>query len=401
MSGALPALVDPGEDLTPAEARRYSRHLLLPEIGVLGQRRLKTARVLVVGAGGLGSPALLYLAAAGVGTIGIVDDDVVEESNLQRQVAHRTEDVGRAKVDSAADAVARANPLVRVVHHRERFTAGSAARLVTAYDLVLDGSDNFATRYLVNDACVLARTPWVWGRGAALRRPGEHLLGPARADLPRPVPPAARPGDRALLRRGRRAGRGLRDGRLGDGDRGRQAGHRVRAQPVGAGARARRAEHDVAHPGAAGRPHPPCRDRDHPPPPPAPRRDEPALPVITPVELADRLRAREEGARDFLLVDVREPGEHAAHAIPGALLVPLGDLLDGGGLAGVPHELPWYCTAPAAPAPRGPCAAWSTEATPTWRTWPAASPHGRRRGWGPSQARARAGRRSGSSGRPG
>jgi len=197
VSGALPALVDPGEDLTPAEARRYSRHLLLPEIGVLGQRRLKTARVLVVGAGGLGSPALLYLAAAGVGTIGIVDDDVVEESNLQRQVAHRTEDVGRAKVDSAADAVARANPLVRVVHHRERFTAGSAARLVTAYDLVLDGSDNFATRYLVNDACVLARTPWVWG--AVLRFDGQVSTfwaqhGPTYRDLfPQPPGPGTVP----------------------------------------------------------------------------------------------------------------------------------------------------------------------------------------------------------------
>ncbi len=400
MSGALPALVDPGEDLTPAEARRYSRHLLLPEIGVLGQRRLKTARVLVVGAGGLGSPALLYLAAAGVGTIGIVDDDVVEESNLQRQVAHRTEDVGRAKVDSAADAVARANPLVRVVHHRERFTAGSAARLVTAYDLVLDGSDNFATRYLVNDACVLARTPWVWG--AVLRFDGQVSTfwaqhGPTYRDLfPQPPGPGTVPscGEVGVL-----GGVCAMVGsvmvteavKLVTGSGRSLLGRVLVLDALSTTWRTLALRVDPTRPVVTAIT----------PPPPAPRRDEPALPVITPVELADRLRAREEGARDFLLVDVREPGEHAAHAIPGALLVPLGDLLDGGGLAGVPHELPWYCTAPAAPAPRGPCAAWSTEATPTWRTWPAASPHGRRRGWGPSQARARAGRRSGSSGRPG
>ena len=185
-------LVTPGPDLTPAQRVRYSRHLLLERIGELGQRRLLAARVLVVGAGGLGSPALLYLAAAGVGTIGVVDDDTVEESNLQRQIAHRTEDVGRAKVDSAADAVARANPEVRVVRHGERLTPDNALELVSGYDLVLDGSDSFSTRYLVNDACVLTGRPWVWG--AVLRFDGHVATfwdghGPTYRDLFATAPP--------------------------------------------------------------------------------------------------------------------------------------------------------------------------------------------------------------------
>ena len=160
---ALLPLVSPGPPLTAAERARYARHLTLAAIGEQGQRRLRAARVLVVGAGGLGSPALLYLAAAGVGTIGIVDDDVVDAGNLQRQVAHRTEDVGRPKTSSAVDAIARLNPGVTVVEHRERLRADNAAGLVAAYDVVVDGADNFGTRYLVNDACALAGIPDVWG----------------------------------------------------------------------------------------------------------------------------------------------------------------------------------------------------------------------------------------------
>ncbi len=160
---SLPPLVDPAAELTPAEVARYSRHLLLPEFGAEGQRRLKNARVLVVGAGGLGSPALLYLAAAGVGTLGVVDDDVVEESNLQRQIIHRSADVGRLKVDSAREAIAALNPLVEVRVHPLRLTTANAVALFAAYDLILDGTDNFATRYLVNDAAALAHKPYVWG----------------------------------------------------------------------------------------------------------------------------------------------------------------------------------------------------------------------------------------------
>ncbi|HVV94587.1 MAG TPA: molybdopterin-synthase adenylyltransferase MoeB [Hyphomicrobiales bacterium] len=149
--------------LSSEEVERYARHLVLHEIGGPGQQALRRARVLVVGAGGLGSPALLYLAAAGVGTLGIVDDDVVSLSNLQRQVVHATEDVGRLKTDSAAAALARVNPHVAVEAHPFRLDAGNAEALIARYDLVLDGSDNFATRYLVSDAAFRARRPLVMG----------------------------------------------------------------------------------------------------------------------------------------------------------------------------------------------------------------------------------------------
>jgi molybdopterin/thiamine biosynthesis adenylyltransferase len=147
--------------LTPDELARYARHIVLHEIGGPGQQRLRAARVLVVGAGGLGSPALLYLAAAGVGALGVVDDDRVSLSNLQRQVIHATAEIGRPKTDSAAHALARLNPHVAVEPHTLRLDATSAARLVPAYDLVLDGSDNFPTRYLVNAACVAAARPLI------------------------------------------------------------------------------------------------------------------------------------------------------------------------------------------------------------------------------------------------
>lgn len=159
----LPPLVEPAADLTPDEVARYSRHLIIPNVGVVGQRRLKNARVLVIGAGGLGSPALLYLAAAGVGTLGVVDFDVVEESNLQRQIIHGTTDVGRPKAQSAAESIAEINPLVSVERHEFRLTTDNAVDLFAEYDLILDGTDNFATRYLVNDAAALARKPYVWG----------------------------------------------------------------------------------------------------------------------------------------------------------------------------------------------------------------------------------------------
>jgi adenylyltransferase/sulfurtransferase len=160
---ARPPLVPPGPELTAAERTRYARHLLLPDLGSDGQRRLRTARVLVVGAGGLGSPALLYLAAAGVGVIGVVDDDVVDTTNLQRQVVHGVADVGRAKTESAADAVHAISPATQVVQHRERLDEATALDVIADYDLVLDGADNFPTRYLVGDACARLGVPHVWG----------------------------------------------------------------------------------------------------------------------------------------------------------------------------------------------------------------------------------------------
>lgn len=145
--------------LTAEEVQRYKRHLVLRDVGAPGQQKLKAARVLVIGAGGLGSPVLMYLAAAGVGTIGIVDDDRVSLDNLQRQIAHDTADAGRLKVESARDTVHRLNPLVNVEVHAERLNAGNALDLIGRYDIVADGSDNFATRYLVSDACYLAKRP--------------------------------------------------------------------------------------------------------------------------------------------------------------------------------------------------------------------------------------------------
>jgi adenylyltransferase/sulfurtransferase len=159
----LPPIVEPAAELTRDEVARYSRHLVIPDLGVDGQKRLKNARVLVIGAGGLGAPTLLYLAAAGVGTIGIVDDDVVEESNLQRQIIHGVSDIGRPKTHSARDSVVELNPLVDVRLHEVRLSAANAVGIFEEYDLILDGTDNFATRYLVNDAAVLAHKPYVWG----------------------------------------------------------------------------------------------------------------------------------------------------------------------------------------------------------------------------------------------
>lgn len=151
----------PNDDLSEAEFHRYARHLILDEVGDEGQAKLKRARVLVIGAGGLGSPALLYLAAAGVGTLGIADDDRVDLTNLQRQVAHATDTLGWAKVDSAARTIAQINPHVTVIRHKERLTTENAD-LVAGYDLVLDGSDNFDTRYVLAEACFRHRKPMVW-----------------------------------------------------------------------------------------------------------------------------------------------------------------------------------------------------------------------------------------------
>ncbi|MGW4397307.1 adenylyltransferase/sulfurtransferase MoeZ [Amycolatopsis nivea] len=160
---ALPPLVEPAAELTKEEVARYSRHLIIPDVGVVGQKRLKNAKVLVIGAGGLGSPALLYLAAAGVGTLGIIDFDVVDESNLQRQVIHGQSDLGKLKAASAQESIAEINPLVKVHLHTERLESANALEIFGQYDLILDGTDNFATRYLVNDAAVLAGKPYVWG----------------------------------------------------------------------------------------------------------------------------------------------------------------------------------------------------------------------------------------------
>jgi sulfur-carrier protein adenylyltransferase/sulfurtransferase len=194
---ALPPLVKPSGPLPSQEIERYARHVLIPDVGMEGQRRLRNARVLVVGAGGLGSPALMYLAAAGVGTIGVVDDDVVELTNLQRQVVHGVADVGRLKSESAAARLASVNPLVRVVRHDVRIDSTNALEIIAGYDLVLDGTDNFPTRYLLNDACVLLGKPDVWG--SIFRFDGQTSIwwaqhGPCyRCVFPEPPPPGLVP----------------------------------------------------------------------------------------------------------------------------------------------------------------------------------------------------------------
>ncbi|MGP0025517.1 MAG: adenylyltransferase/sulfurtransferase MoeZ [Streptosporangiaceae bacterium] len=194
---SLPPLVSPADELSVDEVKRYSRHLIIPDVGMTGQKRLKNAKVLVVGAGGLGSPALLYLAAAGVGTLGIVDFDVVDESNLQRQIIHGVSDVGHLKAESARDSIREINPYVNVVLHTERLDSDNAMEVFAPYDLIVDGTDNFATRYLVNDAAVLLGKPYVWGSiyrfdGQASVFWAEH--GPCyRCLYPEPPPPGMVP----------------------------------------------------------------------------------------------------------------------------------------------------------------------------------------------------------------
>lgn len=158
---------------TDDQLERYSRHLILKEIGVRGQKKLLAARVLVIGAGGLGSPAAMYLAAAGVGTIGIIDDDVVDLSNLQRQIIHGTGNVGMPKVESAAETVTSINPDVTVKPYHIRVSAGNIAELIAGYDVIVDAADNFSTKFLINDACVLAGKPYIYG--GALRFEGQLM----------------------------------------------------------------------------------------------------------------------------------------------------------------------------------------------------------------------------------
>jgi sulfur-carrier protein adenylyltransferase/sulfurtransferase len=194
---SLPPLVEPVEQLSREEIARYSRHLIIPDVGMTGQKRLRNARVLLIGAGGLGAPNAMYLAAAGVGTIGLVDFDVVDASNLQRQVIHGTSDIGRPKLESARDSIKEINPGVEVVLHPVRLSSENARELIRDYDLVIDGSDNFPTRYLVNDACVLEGKPYVWG--SIYRFDGQMSVfwaehGPCyRCLYPEPPPPGMVP----------------------------------------------------------------------------------------------------------------------------------------------------------------------------------------------------------------
>ena len=194
---SLPPLVEPATELSVDEVRRYSRHLIIPDVAMAGQQRMMNAKVLCVGAGGLGSPALMYLAAAGIGTLGIVEFDTVDESNLQRQIIHGQSDIGKSKAESARAKIAEINPYVNVITHETRLDNSNVMEIFAQYDIIVDGTDNFATRYLVNDACVLLKKPYVWG--SIYRFDGQASVfwaeyGPCyRCLYPEPPPPGMVP----------------------------------------------------------------------------------------------------------------------------------------------------------------------------------------------------------------
>ncbi len=337
---ALPPLVEPGRSLSAGETERYSRHIMLPSLNVVGQLRISNARVLVIGAGGLGSPILLYLAAAGIGSIGIIDDDQVELSNLQRQILHTTANVGRTKVTSAQEAILAINPGVTVVEHHCRLTADNALQIVGEYDIVIDGADNFATRYLVSDVTTLLGKPSVWG---ALSQFGAQVSvfwsahGPTYRDLyPDPPEPGSVPscGEAGVL--------GMLCG---------IAGALMAAETVkiitgmGSPLIGRVAHYDALN----------ARWQEF------RLMKDPETPTITalgdyeqfcgthepgaspveyvsPDELGSLLRDRKKGSSAFEFFDVREKWEHDANPLPGSRLLPLGLLMQLPELAGTNKE---------------------------------------------------------------
>ena len=342
---SLPPLVSPADDLTVEEVRRYSRHLIIPDVGKTGQRRLKNAKVLVVGAGGLGSPALLYLAAAGVGTLGVIDFDVVDESNLQRQIIHGQSDIGRPKAVSAMESIREVNPLVNVVLHEERLDSDNAMQIFEPYDLIVDGTDNFATRYLVNDACVLLGKPYVWGSiyrfdGQASVFWAEH--GPCyRCLYPEPPPPGMVPScaEGGVL--------GVLCASIGS----IQVNEAIKLiTGIGEPLVGRLMIYDAL-------------DMTYRP---VKVRKDPECPIcgknptitelidyeefcgtvsedaqkaaagstITATELKDMLDRHD----DILLIDVREPNEYEIVSIPGAVLIPKGEILSGAALERLPQD---------------------------------------------------------------
>ena len=330
---ALAPLVEAGTELTTAELERYSRHVIIPEIVVIGQRRLKNARVLVVGAGGLGAPVLLYLAAAGVGTLGIIDDDIVDLSNLQRQIIHGVADVGFSKLESAGAAVAELNPLVSVRLHPVRLDSTNALAIFADYDLIVDGSDNFATRYLVSDAAALLVKPCVWG--SIYRFDGQVSVfwakhGPTYRDLYPEAPPAGSVptcgeggvfgmlcgvigsmmvAESVKLITG--VGRTLL-GRLALFTALEGSWREIAVTPDDAAAPITELIDYELFCGTSATPD-----------------GEAAADRISVRELSSMLQERERGERDFDLIDVREPGEYDIVRIPGARLVPQGSILSG------------------------------------------------------------------------
>ena len=346
---SLPPLVQPAAELTVDEVRRYSRHLIIPDVGMAGQKRLKNAKVLCVGAGGLGSPALMYLAAAGVGTLGIVEFDTVDESNLQRQIIHSQSDIDRPKVDSAADTVKGINPYVNVIKHEVRLDSTNVMEIFGQYDLIVDGTDNFATRYLVNDACVLLNKPYVWGSiyrfdGQASVFWSEH--GPCyRCLYPEPPPPGMVPScaeggvlgvlcasiGSIQVTEAIKVLTGIGDALVGslivyDALEMTYRKIKVRKDPncavCGENPTVTELIDYEAFCGAVS--------------------NEAAEAVVDSTinvkQLAEMLKARERGEKDFVLIDVREPNEYDIVSIPGSVLIPKDKFLMGDALADLPTD---------------------------------------------------------------
>ena len=346
---SLPPLVEPADALSADEVRRYSRHLIIPDVGMSGQKRLKNARVLCIGAGGLGSPALMYLAAAGVGTLGIVEFDTVDESNLQRQIIHGQSDIGRSKAESARDSIKEINPYVDVVIHDERLDSTNVMPLFSQYDLIVDGTDNFATRYLVNDACVLLGKPYVWGSiyrfdGQASVFWAEH--GPCyRCLYPEPPPPGMVPScaeggvlgvlcasiGSIQVTEAIKLLTGIGDPLLGrlkvyDALEMDYREVRIRKDPNCAicGPHATVTElidYDAFCGTISDAAAEAARDS-----------------TISVHELKEMLDARARGERDFVLIDVREPIEWEIATIEGAEFIPKGEFLDGSALEKLPND---------------------------------------------------------------
>ena len=340
---SLPPLVEPADELTIDEVRRYSRHLIIPDVGMTGQKRLKNAKVLVIGAGGLGSPALLYLAAAGVGTLGIAEFDEVDESNLQRQVIHGQSDVGRPKADSARDSIAEVNPLVNVVVHNERLDNDNVMRVFEGYDLIVDGTDNFATRYMVNDAAYFLGIPYVWG--SIYRFDGQaSVFAPTLAEdapcyrclYPEPPPPGMVPScaeggvlgvlcasiGSIQVNEAIKLLTGVGDPAVGklviyDALELEWRKLKVRKDPscalCGENPTVTELIDYDAFCGA-------ISDE---------AADAAVDATISVIQLEHMLKERENGSRDFVLVDVREPNEYEINKIPGSVLIPKGDFLNG------------------------------------------------------------------------
>ena len=348
---SLPPLVEPADSLSADEVRRYSRHLIIPDVGMSGQKRLRNARVLCIGAGGLGSPALMYLAAAGVGTLGIVEFDTVDESNLQRQIIHGQSDIGRSKAESARDSIKEINPYVDVVIHDERLDSTNVMPLFAQYDLIVDGTDNFATRYLVNDACVLLGKPYVWGSiyrfdGQASVFWAEH--GPCyRCLYPEPPPPGMVPScaeggvlgvlcasiGSIQVTEAIKLLTGIGDPLLGrlkvyDALEMDYREVRIRKDPNCAicGPNPTVTElidYDAFCGTISDAAAEAARDS-----------------TISVHDLKQMLDERARGERDFMLIDVREPIEWEIATIEGAELIPKGEFLDGSALEKLPQDKP-------------------------------------------------------------